>query len=101
MTLTFLWQLEYINELFNIFKKKIKQTEQNKTRTEKKNELQKKNPFKFTTILYVRKGKINKEKRLFDWYKRKSISLLGNDTTVGFYQKEILLLRKQFFLYRY
>lgn len=42
MTLTFLWQLEYINELFNIFKKKIKQTEQNKTRTEK-NELQKKN----------------------------------------------------------
>lgn len=61
----------------------------------------KKKPFKFTTILYVRKGKINKEKSLFDWYKRKSISLLGNDTTVGFYQKEILLLRKQFFFYRY
>lgn len=61
----------------------------------------KKTPFKFTTILYVRKGKINKEKSLFDWDKRKSISLLGNDTTVGFYQKEILLLRKQFFLYRY
>lgn len=61
----------------------------------------KKKTFKFTTILYVRKGKINKEKSLFYWYKRKSISLLGNDTTVGFYQKEILLLRKQFFLYRY
>lgn len=79
---------------------KIKQTEQNKTRTENKMNYKKK-PFKFTTILYVRKGKINKEKILFDWYKRKSISLLGNDTTVGFYQKEILLPRKQFFLYRY
>lgn len=78
-----------------------KKNRQNKTKLEqKKNELQKK-PFKFTTILYVRKGKINKEKSVFDWYKRKSISLLGNDTTVGFYQKEILLLRTQFFLYRY
>lgn len=78
-----------------------KKTRQNKTKLEQKKMNYKKNPFKFTTILYVRKGKINKEKSVFDWYKRKSISLLGNDTTVGFYQKEILLLRKQFFLYRY
>lgn len=42
MTLTFLWQLEYINELFNIFKKKIKQTEQNNTRTENKMNYKKK-----------------------------------------------------------
>lgn len=45
----------------------------------------KKKIFKFIIIFYVCKGKINKEKSVFDWYKRKFILLLGNDIIVGFY----------------